>query len=53
MIGAVIGSIASAVLSERVIMAVLVKLGDYLVERSSNSLDNEVWDEVKNALNKK
>lgn len=53
MIGSVIGSFASAVLSEKVIMAVLVKLGDYLVGRSSNSLDNQVWDEVKKALNKK
>ena len=52
MIGNIIGSITTAVLSEKVIIAVLIKVGDYLVDRSSNKLDNTVWNEVKKQLNK-
>ena len=52
MIGSIIGSITTAVLSEKVIIAVLIKVGDYLVARSSNTLDNTVWEQVVKQLNK-
>ena len=47
MIAKVLSSIATALLTEKVIIAVLIKIGDYLVDRSSNKLDNTVWNEVK------
>lgn len=40
----------TAVLTEAVIIKILVALGDWLVKRSSNTLDDSVWAEVKKAL---
>lgn len=48
----IISKILTGVLSEKVLIAVLLKVGDFLVEKSSNELDNEVWAEVKKALKK-
>lgn len=42
---------AAALFSEKVITAIVLKLGDYLVKRTTNPLDNKVWSEVKKALN--
>ena len=42
----------TGVLSEKVLIAVLLRVGDFLVAKSSNELDNEVWAEVKKALKK-
>jgi len=39
-----------AACSEKVIMAIVLKLGDYLVKSTKNPLDNQVWAEVKKAL---
>ncbi len=48
---ALVGSkLLQSLVTEKVLIAILIKLGDYLVKRSSNSLDDEVWDEVKKAL---
>ena len=33
-------------------IAVLIKLGDWLVKRSENDLDDKIWAEVKQALGK-
>lgn len=41
---------AAALFSEKVITAIVVKLGDYLVKSTKNPLDNQVWAEVKKAL---
>ena len=49
--GALLGGIATKVLSQKVIIAIVLKLGDWLVARSENELDDKVWAEVKKALN--
>ena len=49
--GALLGSIATKMLSQKVMNAILLKLGDWLVARSENQLDDKVWEEVKKALN--
>ena len=49
--GALLGSIATKMLSQKVMIAILLKLGDWLVSRSENQLDDKVWEEVKKALN--
>ena len=49
--GALLGGIATKMLSQKVLIAILLKLGDWLVGRSENKLDDKVWEEVKKALN--
>ena len=48
--GAILGSIATKMLSQKVLIAILLRLGDWLVKRSQNELDDKVWAEVKKAL---
>ena len=52
--GNAIAAVGSAVLrslvTEKVLIAILAKLGDYLVAKSSNKLDDTLWAEVKKAL---
>ena len=50
--GAILGGIATKLLSQKVLIAILLKLGDWIVKRSENELDDKIWDEVKKALNK-
>jgi len=38
--------------SEDMIKAIVIALGDYLVTKSSNKLDDKLWDKVKKVLNK-
>ena len=45
--GAILGSIATKMLSQKVLIAILLRLGDWLVKRSQNELDDKVWAEVK------
>jgi hypothetical protein len=56
MMGKVIAAVGSrilvALLSEKVIIAILIRLGDWLVKRTTNSLDDQIWGEVKKALEK-
>lgn len=42
--------ILTAVLTEKVLIAILIALGDYLVNKSSNRLDDQVWAKVREAL---
>ena len=49
--GALIGGIATKILSQKVLIAIVLKLGDWLVGRSENKLDDKIWEEVKKALN--
>ena len=37
-------------LSEKILKAVLLKLGEYFIKKSENKLDDEIWAEVKKAL---
>ena len=50
--GAILGGIATKVLSQKVMIAILMKLGDWLVKRSENELDDKIWVDVKTALGK-
>lgn len=52
--GNVIATVGSTLLrtllTEKVIIAILKKLGDWLVKKSSNDLDDTIWTEVKKVL---
>jgi|TARA_Y100000004_G_C8758991_1_gene345702 hypothetical protein len=48
--GKLLATIASKLLSEKVLIAIVLKLGDWLVKRSSNDLDDKIWAEVSKAL---
>jgi hypothetical protein len=52
-VGKTIANILKKLVSEETLIAMLLVVGDYLVEISSNKLDNKVWNQVKKALNKK
>ena len=43
-------SILKSFLSEDIIKAIVVALGDYLVAKSSNQLDDKLWAKVKEKL---
>ncbi len=47
---AIIISILKSIFSEEMIKSVVVALGDYLVSKSSNKLDDKLWAQVKNRL---
>ena len=49
--GAILGSIATKMLSQKVLIAIFLKLGDWLIGSSENKLDDKIWEEVKKALN--
>jgi hypothetical protein len=49
--GKILGAIATKVFSQKVLIAILLKLGDWLVARSENKLDDKVWSEVSKAFN--
>lgn len=38
-----IGALLKVLVSEKVIIELMVKLGDWLVKRTENDLDNEIW----------
>ena len=48
--GAVLSAIATKMLSQKVLIDILLKLGDWLVKRSENDLDDKIWAEVKKSL---
>ena len=43
-------SILKSLVSEDVLKAIVIALGDYLVAKSSNELDDKLWAKVKNKL---
>ena len=49
-LAATVAKLAAAAFSEKVIMAIVLKLGDYLVKSSKNKLDDAAWAEIKKAL---
>jgi len=46
----VVSKLLTGLLSEKILKAVLLKLGDYFIKKSDNKLDDEIWAEVKKAL---
>tara|TARA_R100000808_G_C2059361_1_gene91467 strand:+ start:36 stop:194 length:159 start_codon:yes stop_codon:yes gene_type:complete len=48
--GTILTAVATRLLSQKVLIAILLKLGDWIVKRSENDLDDKIWDEVKKAL---
>tara|TARA_R100001591_G_scaffold101680_1_gene108466 strand:+ start:1616 stop:1768 length:153 start_codon:yes stop_codon:yes gene_type:complete len=46
----VLSKLLTGLLSEKILKAVLLKLGDHLIKKSTNKLDDEIWAEVKKAL---
>ena len=51
--GKTIANLLKKVVKEETLVSILLVVGDYLVEISSNKLDNKVWEQVKKALKKK
>ena len=51
--GPILGKVLTSLGTEKLIKAVIMHLGDWLVSKSSNKLDDKLWAEVKKALNKK
>ena len=51
--GKTIAGLLKKVVKEETLISILLVVGDYLVELSSNDLDNKIWDKVKKALEKK
>lgn len=49
----VISKVLTSLGTEKLIKAILIHLGDWLVAKSSNKLDDKLWGEVKKALDKK
>ena len=48
---AILTAVATRLLSQKVLIAIVLKLGDWLVKKSENDLDDKIWAEVKKALN--
>ena len=46
----VIRKLVTGLLSEKMLKAVLLKLGDYFIKKSDNKLDDEIGAEVKKAI---
>ena len=49
--GKILGAVATKIFSQKVLIAILLKVGDWLVARSENNLDDKIWVEVKKAFN--
>jgi len=49
--GKILGAIATKLCSQKVLIAILLRLGDWLVARSENKLDDKVWNAVRKAFN--
>lgn len=47
---AILAGLAKALLTEAVLKKLIVALGDYLIPKSSNRLDDELWKPVRDAL---
>ena len=48
--GKILGAIATKFFSQKVLIAILLQVGDWLVGRSENKLDDKVWVEVRKAV---
>tara|TARA_R110000824_G_scaffold16163_2_gene67283 strand:- start:3508 stop:3663 length:156 start_codon:yes stop_codon:yes gene_type:complete len=43
-------TLLKSMFSEKVLKAIVIALGDYLVLKSTNKLDDKLWDKVKDKL---
>ena len=48
----IIAFLTKTLLTEKILKAVLIAIGDYCVKSSKNKLDDVLWAKVKKALNK-
>ena len=51
--GPILSKVLTSLGNEKLIKAILLHLGDWLVAKSTNKLDDKLWNEVKKALAKK
>ena len=49
---AIIAFLTKTFLTENIMKAVMIALGDYLVASSKNKLDDKLWDKVKKIIAK-
>ena len=49
--GALLGSLATKILTQKVMIAIVIKVCEYLAAKSSNKLDDVLIKEFKKALN--
>ena len=49
----ILGKLLTSLGTEKLLKAVLLHLGDWLVAKSTNKLDDKLWNEVKKSLAKK
>jgi|TARA_R100001594_G_scaffold137881_1_gene181200 VIT1/CCC1 family predicted Fe2+/Mn2+ transporter len=49
---AIIAFLTKTFLTEKIMKAVMIALGDYLVASSKNKLDDKLWDKVKKIIAK-
>ena len=50
--GPILGKVLTSLGTEKLIKAIIMHLGDWLVAKSSNKLDDKLWAEVKNSKQK-
>ena len=51
--GPILGKVLTSLGTEKLIKAIIMHLGDWLLDKLSNKLDDKLWAEVKKTLNKK
>ncbi len=51
--GPILSKVLTSLGTEKLIKAILLHLGDWLVAKSTNKLDDKLWNEVKKSLAKK
>ncbi len=49
----ILGKLLTSLGTEKLLKAILLHLGDWLVAKSTNKLDDKLWNEVKKSLAKK
>lgn len=47
-----IGVLIKLLLSERVVIGLMIRMGDWIVKRTTNTLDDEAWVPIREELQK-
>lgn len=50
--GPILGKLLSSLGTEKLLKSILLHLGDALVKKTTNDLDDKLWNEVKKSLSK-